>query len=332
MGHLLDSLEKITPEEMARLAGETPLPAAVAGGPASKPAKPGGQGSAPAAAPAAAPADQEFTRWLASKRASETPPAAKSGAPSGVPTGGESASAASGTVATASAENSGRPGGVATGGEGRDGSQGETAAAPAPEPSVDRSGVQSGVPTGGGQDTTPQEATEAPAAAGSGSRAFGEAERAMDAPVSPAPKRPKTPPEPRMEPDSEEAKAATRELLTKLEGRPLTRPAPTAANASPVSPAAAPAPTASRPAPREVAGTGYFLQVASFQSLEVVKRLKEEWTRRGYRSHLEHLDMGNKGKWYRVLLGPYRERREVVELARRLREQGVLSDYLVVQK
>lgn len=100
------------------------------------------------------------------------------------------------------------------------------------------------------------------------------------------------------------------------------KPAPVAAEAAPApAPAAAPAPAKSAPAPAvatkpapaaeptavaKTATTGaYVVQVASFPQLSDAQALKERLAKKGYNAYTQDADLGAKGVWHRVYVGPF---------------------------
>jgi len=56
------------------------------------------------------------------------------------------------------------------------------------------------------------------------------------------------------------------------------------------------------------------------------------WIKKGFPCHLEYINLGAWGKWYRVLLGPYPQKAQAEELGRRLKKEGALKEYLLMHK
>ncbi|MGI9383656.1 MAG: DUF2147 domain-containing protein [Methyloligellaceae bacterium] len=102
--------------------------------------------------------------------------------------------------------------------------------------------------------------------------------------------------------------------------------------------AAAPAPQAGAPAPQpesvEVAnlatsdGAGYMVQVAARKSPKAAVRAFGRLQRRfpqilgGFQPVVQKADLGEKGVWYRLRVGPMPERTAAADLCRRLRDAG----------
>lgn len=100
------------------------------------------------------------------------------------------------------------------------------------------------------------------------------------------------------------------------------KPAPVAAEAAPApAPAAAPAPAKPAPAPtvaakpapaaeptavaKTVTTGAYVVQVASFPLLSDAQALKERLAKKGYSAYTQEADLGAKGVWHRVYVGPF---------------------------
>lgn len=77
---------------------------------------------------------------------------------------------------------------------------------------------------------------------------------------------------------------------------------------------------------------GYYLQPASFRHLKLAQLEMQRWVKRGYRCRLEHIDLGARGKWHRVILGPYKTRAAVLKLGKLFKKDGLITEYLVVYK
>jgi cell division septation protein DedD len=77
--------------------------------------------------------------------------------------------------------------------------------------------------------------------------------------------------------------------------------APVAKAAAPVAKAAAPVAKAAAPA----AAGGYLVQAAAFRGNEDAKRLQAKLARKGYAAFTEEVQLGAKGVWYRVYVGPF---------------------------
>lgn len=93
-----------------------------------------------------------------------------------------------------------------------------------------------------------------------------------------------------------------------------TPASPTAVAPAPVKPAPTPAVTTKpAPAPEPVAAAkpapaatgGYVVQVASFPQLADAQALKERLAKKGYQAYAQEADLGPKGVWHRVYIGPF---------------------------
>jgi cell division septation protein DedD len=71
--------------------------------------------------------------------------------------------------------------------------------------------------------------------------------------------------------------------------------------AAPVAKAAAPVAKAAAPA----AAGGYLVQAAAFRGNKDAKRLQAKLARKGYAAFTEEVQLGAKGVWYRVYVGPF---------------------------
>ena len=93
-------------------------------------------------------------------------------------------------------------------------------------------------------------------------------------------------------------------------------------------------PEASQPAPPQTASGvyGWYVQTASYRTLDLAQQESAQWKRRGWTCQMEHLDMGANGKWYRVMLGPYASRKEAKQAGRDLVEEGFIREFLIQHK
>jgi cell division septation protein DedD len=100
---------------------------------------------------------------------------------------------------------------------------------------------------------------------------------------------------------SEPSPAETATPVTKA-AAPLAKvAAPVVKAAAPVTRAAAPVVKTAAPA----AGGGYLVQAAAFRRSEDAKGLQAKLARKGYTAFTEKANLGAKGVWYRVYVGPY---------------------------
>jgi len=101
--------------------------------------------------------------------------------------------------------------------------------------------------------------------------------------------------------------------------RPVRQARP-AAVSKPVVPAPRTAPSAA-----PVAGSGYVVQIASFQKAEQATALRNRLAGKGYVTFVKRTDLGSKGIWHRVYAGPYSERGLADKAAGRLRKEEKFS-------
>jgi cell division protein FtsN len=87
---------------------------------------------------------------------------------------------------------------------------------------------------------------------------------------------------------------AAKPMAVEAQPAPTTTAAPAAAEAK-----VAPPPAAT------VQGGGYVVQVGAFQARKDADALKQKLTQKGYPVIIVEADLGAKGRWYRVRLGPY---------------------------
>lgn len=110
---------------------------------------------------------------------------------------------------------------------------------------------------------------------------------------------------------------------------PVTAPAP-APTPTPVKAAAA---ATASPAPTPVPGKGsaaaagvkWLVQTASFQEVGEARKLQERLAVKGYAVLIQEADLGPKGKWYRVIVGPYPSQTDADQTAARLKSEEKLS-------
>lgn len=102
-----------------------------------------------------------------------------------------------------------------------------------------------------------------------------------------------------------------------------------------------PAPRAEKPAPpkeetapaREEAPAGQggsiMAQVASHKTIESAQSMLESLSAQGYRGNIEKADLGERGTWYRVRIGPFRDEEEAGKALERLRAERNLKGFIV---
>jgi cell division protein FtsN len=119
-------------------------------------------------------------------------------------------------------------------------------------------------------------------------------------------------------------------LLPQMEVE-VPEPPPEEKPGTPPEPAQEPAETGSgtdgdRPgeaAPRPAKDGAFLLQVASFRKPDSAEALKAELALQGLQAQVVDSDLGDKGTWYRVRLGPYAERADAETVRDRLEEKGL---------
>jgi len=111
---------------------------------------------------------------------------------------------------------------------------------------------------------------------------------------------------------------------------PAQAPATSAAPATPATktvPATKPM-TASVAAPAKAVSGGYVLQVASFRDVESAETLRQKLASKGYPQFTEPADLGSKGTWYRVYVGPVATKEAAEAHSRKLQEQEKITPLL----
>jgi len=110
---------------------------------------------------------------------------------------------------------------------------------------------------------------------------------------------------------------------------PAAPAAPTAqASSASAAVKAAPAPVAKAAAPAGNPGSGYVLQVASFRDAEGAEAFRQKLAAKGYPQYTESADLGAKGTWYRVYVGPVASKEAAEAQSRRLQEQEKITPLL----
>jgi len=86
--------------------------------------------------------------------------------------------------------------------------------------------------------------------------------------------------------------------------------------------------TASRPKPN----VDYFLQAASFREHADAEKLRARLALKGYKSVTQARDVDGKGRFFRVRLGPYADKRKAKTAKQRLQRLGVRPFVYTVKK
>jgi len=99
--------------------------------------------------------------------------------------------------------------------------------------------------------------------------------------------------------------AAEKQEKPAQEGSPAAAPAvPVKGNApAPSTPPKSVATATKRPEPSSAGG--FLVQAAAFRGSEDARGLQANLARKGFTSFVEEVDLGPKGKWYRVYVGPF---------------------------
>ncbi len=162
------------------------------------------------------------------------------------------------------------------------------------------------------------------------------------APVPPAVREPE--PAPAVRPDTTPKPLTFYDVLPKGEQAPLG----SGINLPPVAPSAAPPavqqkhppapgvatpaapeaiPPIEPPAPLPTASKGgaYVVQAASFKTQDDARSLRERLEKKGYVAFLQEADLGEKGVWHRVLVGPFTDHAQAGEVVARLKAEEKLS-------
>ena len=113
-------------------------------------------------------------------------------------------------------------------------------------------------------------------------------------------------------------KKAEKPVATPIEKKPVVEPAPLPARP----PQVAPKVETSKPP------TGYVVQTGSFKKVEEAERLKNQLTAKGYKAFVRKADLGEKGVWYRVLLGPMSTKSEADAVVGDLKKKARLSGFV----
>lgn len=91
-------------------------------------------------------------------------------------------------------------------------------------------------------------------------------------------------------------------------------------------PAPAPVPSAAPvAAAKPAASGGYVVQVASFPQLSDAQTLKDRLAKKGYNAYTQDADLGAKGVWHRVYVGPFEDSATAGKTVQRLIAEERLS-------
>ena len=89
------------------------------------------------------------------------------------------------------------------------------------------------------------------------------------------------------------------------------------------------------PAPEKVnasrpeTGGSLILQVASYKDRDAARRQLDNLLAEGYAGSVQVADLGDRGTWYRVRIGPYKNEKDALKILEKLREERNLKGYIV---
>ena len=94
----------------------------------------------------------------------------------------------------------------------------------------------------------------------------------------------------------------------------------------------APAPVVEAPArsalPAADTAGRFVVQVASFRGADDARNLEERLDKKGYSAFVQRADLGEKGTWHRVRIGPFAEADQARQVADRVQKEEKLSAYV----
>jgi DedD protein len=109
--------------------------------------------------------------------------------------------------------------------------------------------------------------------------------------------------------------------------RQADAPALPLATAAPAPPAPAPVAT-SAPAPAVSAEGRLVVQAGSFRAAEDARSLRDRLARKDYPAFVQQVDLGDRGIWHRVRIGPYAESAEAQAVAARLKAEERIDAFV----
>lgn len=77
--------------------------------------------------------------------------------------------------------------------------------------------------------------------------------------------------------------------------------------------------------------SNYFLQVGSFKTQADADNLKAELALQGFEAVVQTADLGDKGKWHRVRVGPLYQTKEIEKVRDNLISNGFKADLIKIQ-
>ncbi len=76
----------------------------------------------------------------------------------------------------------------------------------------------------------------------------------------------------------------------------------------------------------------YFLQAGSFKQAEDAEDLKARLALLGMVASIQSIDLADKGRWYRVRMGPFKAMSRVNEVSTSLKQNGIETHFIKVQR
>jgi cell division septation protein DedD len=118
--------------------------------------------------------------------------------------------------------------------------------------------------------------------------------------------------EPRQNPPVTKAPEPSKPALTETKEKPAAAPVPV--------------PSTGKPVPGD---RSFLLQVASYKNQVSAQKLLKELSSDGYAGTVVRADLGERGVWFRVRVGPYASQEEAGSVLERLRKERSLKGYVV---
>ncbi len=89
-----------------------------------------------------------------------------------------------------------------------------------------------------------------------------------------------------------------------------------------------PPPPAASTTPSQAVVSGFYLQVASFKAAGMAAKGVKEWQQAGYPALVRPWS-SDTATWYRVMLGPYGSKQAALDLAGKLKEEGLINYFVI---
>lgn len=148
--------------------------------------------------------------------------------------------------------------------------------------------------------------------------------KGQDTPLGSGINRPPTAPAASPDAPSSEPQPAATAVLRPTGSLPASAPA--ARTPAPVA-APASAPTPARAAPTAADGR-FVVQVGSFRSAEDARNLSDRLKTKNFPAFVQQADLGDKGTWYRVRIGPYAESADAQSVVARLKSEERIDAFV----